>query len=278
MIYGSAPWLQRHWDVRAALNFALGGTGAGVLVVLLFSDTGGAHQRVALVLALALIGAGLASVWLEIGRPRRALHVMFNPFTSWMSRESFAAVLVFAFGVPAVVFPRPEYVFAPALAGLAFVYCQARILQHARGIPAWREPMVTPLIVATALAEGAGAMIAVALLMGEPASAPLTGCAFAVIARAWAWSVYRRRIAASVVGPGLKVIDRVGDVMMGLGTLAPLALLVGGALLPDAAGAAIALAGIATVAAGWVFKIALVTRASFNQGFALPGLPARGRG
>jgi phenylacetyl-CoA:acceptor oxidoreductase 26-kDa subunit len=278
MTYGPSPWRQRHWDVRAALNFALGGTGAGVLVVLLFSDAGEAHQRVALVLALALIGAGLASVWLEIGRPRRALHVMFNPFTSWMSRESLAAVLVFAFGVPAIVFPRAEYVFAPALAGLAFVYCQGRILENARGIPAWREPMVTPLVVATALAEGAGAMIVVALLMGEPVSAAPTWCAFAVIARAWAWSVYRRRIAASMAGHGLKVIDRVGDAMMALGTLAPLALLVAGALLPDATGAANALAGIATVAAGWVFKVALVTRASFNQGFALPGLPARGRG
>jgi phenylacetyl-CoA:acceptor oxidoreductase 26-kDa subunit len=278
MTYGSSPWLQRHWDARAALNFALGGTGAGMLVVLLFSDTGEAHQRVALVLALALIGAGLASVWLEIGRPWRALHVMFNPFTSWMSRESFAAALVFAFGVPAVVFPRPEYVFAPALAGLAFVYCQGRILQHARGIPAWREPMVTALIVATALAEGAGAMIVVALLTGEPGSAALAWCAFAVVARAWAWSVYRRRVAASAGRPCLAVLERAGNVLMGLGTLAPLALLVAGALLPDATGAANLLAGIATLAAGWVFKIALVTRAAFNQGFALPELPARGRG
>jgi phenylacetyl-CoA:acceptor oxidoreductase 26-kDa subunit len=277
MSYGSSPWLQRHWDVRAALNFALGGTGAGVLVVLLFSDTSEAHQRVALVVALALIAAGLASVWLEIGRPWRAVHVLFNPFTSWMSRESFAAALVLVFGVPAVVFPRPEYVFAPALAALAFVYCQGRILQNAKGIPAWREPMVTPLIVATALAEGAGVMIVVALLTGEPGSAALAWCAFAVIARAWAWSVYRRRIA-SAGRPCLAVLDRAGNVLVGLGTLAPLALLVGAALLSDAAGVADLLAGIATLAAGWVFKIALVTRAAFNQGFALPELPARGRG
>ena len=38
-------------------------------------------------LALALVAAGLGAVWLEIGRPLRAIHVFFNPCTSWMTRE-----------------------------------------------------------------------------------------------------------------------------------------------------------------------------------------------
>jgi hypothetical protein len=46
---------------------------------------------------------------------------------------------------------------------LAFVYCQARILQAATGIPAWREPLIVPLIVATGLAEGAGLWMLLAL-------------------------------------------------------------------------------------------------------------------
>ena len=44
---------------------------------------------------------------------------------------------------------------AAALA-LVFVYCQARILQAAKGIPAWREPLLVPLIVITGVTEGAG--------------------------------------------------------------------------------------------------------------------------
>ena len=43
---------------------------------------------------------------------------------------------------------------AAALA-LAFIYCQARMLQAAKGIPAWREPLLVPLMVVTGLAEGA---------------------------------------------------------------------------------------------------------------------------
>jgi phenylacetyl-CoA:acceptor oxidoreductase 26-kDa subunit len=276
MIYGSSPWLQRSWDARAAANFALGGTGSGILVILAFSDAGSAHLRAALVLALALVAAGLGAVWLEIGRPARAIHVLFNPFTSWMSRESFAAAALFALGAGAAAFPRAELVLAAALAALAFVYCQGRILQNARGIPAWREPAVLPLILATALAEGAGALIVAGTIAGDPVGVPLAGCAFAVIARAWAWSVYRRRLT-SAARPCLDVLDRAGGVLLVLGTLVPLALLVAGMLVTQALAVAGVLAGIATLAAGWAFKIMLVTRAAFNQGFALPELPARGR-
>jgi phenylacetyl-CoA:acceptor oxidoreductase 26-kDa subunit len=275
MSYGSPPWLQRHWDLRAALNFALGGTGAGILAVLPFS---GELQRVPMLLALALIAGGLASVWLEIGRPLRAVHVVFNPFTSWMSRESLAAALVFAFGAAAIAFSRGELVLASALAALAFVYCQGRMLQNAKGIPAWREPMVTSLIVATALAEGAGALLALGPLAGAAAGAAAAWCVFAVIARAWAWSVYRRRVASAAARPSLAALDRAGRVLVVLGTAAPLALLAGGMLAPEAIGVTAPLAGFAALAAGWVFKIALVTRAAFNQGFALPRLPVRGHG
>jgi phenylacetyl-CoA:acceptor oxidoreductase 26-kDa subunit len=36
------------------------------------------------------------------------------------------------------------------------------------------------------------------------------------------------------------------------------------------------LAGLAALATGWQFKVALITRAAYNQGFALPHLPVRG--
>ena len=94
-------------------------------------------------------------MWLEIGRPTRALHVFFNPRTSWMSREAFVATLLFPAGLAAAAGLAP-FAWLSALLALAFVYCQARILKAARGIPAWREPLVVPLIVTTGLAEGGG--------------------------------------------------------------------------------------------------------------------------
>ena len=68
-----------------------------------------------------------------------------------------------------------------------------------------------------------------------------------------------------------------GRTLLALGTLAPLALLLAGSVIDPAAPAATALAGLAAVAAGWLFKYVLVTRAAYNQGFALPHLPVRGR-
>ena len=277
MSYGPSPWLQRHWDLRAALNFALGGTGAGTLVVLAFSDLGGGALRAATLAALALVATGLASVWLEIGRPARALHVFFNPFTSWMTRESFAAALVFGLGAGALALPHPALLPAAGLAALAFVYCQGRILQNARGIPAWREPMVTPLVVVTGLAEGAGAVLLVSALAGAADDTALAWCVFAVVLRAWAWPVYRRHVACRIPQPAQDALERAGGVLVALGTLAPLALLVTGAMFPAVDAATAALAGAATIASGWTFKITLVTRAALNQGFALPALPARGR-
>jgi len=61
------------------------------------------------------------------------------------------------------------------------------------------------------------------------------------------------------------------------GLALPLALIVIGLALP-AARPLLALAGLAIMAAGVVLKFILVTRASFNQGFALAHMPVRGSG
>src|SRR5688572_30220669 len=139
--FGPQPWVQRHWDLRAAANFMLGGTGAGLLVA---SAIAGPSPRLEIAAGLFLVGIGLGSVWLEIGRKLRALHVFFNPKTSWMTRESFAALVVFALGACALVRPEPWLLSALALAAVSFIYCQARILRASKGIPAWRAPQVVP--------------------------------------------------------------------------------------------------------------------------------------
>ena len=259
--YGPKPWLQRHWDLRAAMNFMLGGTGAGLLVACAIAAP---SPRLEIVAGLALIAAGLGSVWLEIGRKLRALHVFFNPKTSWMTRESFAALVVFALGAGTLARPEPWLLAVLAVAATAFVYCQARILRASKGIPAWRAPQVVPLIITTALAEGAGAALLFEIV---PLALPLVG--LALIARAFAWYRFRsalkhERCAATLERPGKMIVL--------LGTVVPLVLLAAAQVEPRAA----LIAAIATIAAGWWFKLALVTRAAFNQGFALPHLPVRG--
>ena len=261
MSYGPRPWQQTNWDWRAAGNFMLGGTGSGLLVAAALTLPA---PRLAVLAALLLIAGGLGSVWLEIGRKLRALHVFFNPQTSWMTRESLVAVIMFGFGICYLAFTGPWLQHATALAAFAFVYCQARILRASKGIPAWRAPQVVPLVLATALAEGAGAA-----LLFDQGSLLLALFAIAVIARALAWSGYRIALKQPASRAAL---ETPGKALLQAGTLAPLALVLGAYFLPQAA----ALAGIAAILTGWRLKYVLVTRAALNQGFALPQLPVRG--
>jgi phenylacetyl-CoA:acceptor oxidoreductase 26-kDa subunit len=249
--------LQTMWDARAALNFMLGGAGAGLLAASVFFR---AEPFVPVLVALALIGAGLGAVWLEIGRKLRAIHVFFNPFTSWMTREAFVAVVVFVLALSALALRNQLLYYAAALAALGFLYCQARILFGAKGIPTWRAREVVPLIVTTGLAEGLG----LALLFEAPAHL-LVLFAVAVILRAWAWARYRAAVKSSH-------LVSAGTVLLRLGTLAALALAVLGFFVPLVA----PLAGLAALAAGWNFKFRLVTRAAIRQDFTLPHLPIRG--
>jgi len=246
--------VQTNWDARAALNFMGGGAGAGLLIATALLG----HSSAAIVLALVLIGAGLAAVWTELGKPLRALHVFFNPFTSWMARESFAALLLFGAGIGALFLPA--LLPLAALVGAAFLYCQVRMLQGAKGIPAWRAKATVPLLLASGLAEGAG----LALLF-TTASAALLLFAFLVIVRALVWRLYSR----AAPSPAL---ESAGEKMMEIGTIVPLALAVAGAWFAPAAW----LAGGLALATGWRLKLALVVRASAKQGFALPRLPVRG--
>ena len=232
---------QRHWDARAAANFMLGGAGSGLIVASVLIG-----EPYALLAGTAMIAAGLAAVWLEIGRKLRAAHVFFNPFTSWMTRESFAALVLF----PAAFF----YPLLAAPVALVFLYCQARILRAAKAIPAWRAPEVVLLIVATGLAEGAG----IALCFSDDPSLLLL-FAFAVVVRLAAWWRYRAAVRSSALEPA-------GRALVWVGSVAALG------LLPLFA----PLAGVAAAAAGVTLKFALITRASFKQEFALPHLPVRG--
>jgi len=274
--FGPKPWHQTNWDFRAALNFIFGGAGAGLLVVAACSGLAGDALRAEILLGMAMIGAGLISVWFEIGRPLRAMNVGFNPFTSWMTRESFAAGAVFALGLVAAWLGSQPLALAAALAALVFAYCQGRMLQAAKGIPAWRVPALAWLNFITALTEGAGLFVALAALFDTPAQGVLAYFSLALIARGLAWSTYRGSVAKSVARPALAVLDRAGKILIQFGTLAPLALLLLGLFAADVARIALLLAGLAALAAGWQFKFVLITRAAYNQGFALPHLPVRG--
>ncbi len=277
---GAAPRTQTSWDWRAAGNFIGGGAGTGLLIVGGFSAFFSGTPIVTFVpLALALVVAGLGLVWLEIGRPWRFIHVVFNVGTSWMTREALLAPPLLTLGGQAIFFGDPVYCLAPGMFGLAFLYCQSRMLSAAKGIPAWREPMVVPLMILTGLTEGAGLLLTIVVLSSGSVQWPLAVFLTLVGFRLVAWLGYRRRLAASGAPiAALNSLAGIGRWFVPLGFVLPVmgataALVFGPPALPAAA-----LAGISAVAGGWLLKYRLVTEAASTQGFALPLSPVRGQG
>ena len=278
MSHGPAPWPQKNWDWRAAGNFIFGGAGSGLVVFAALSGAQGMAMTLLTLAGLALVGCGLLCVLLELGRPWRAMHVFFNPRTSWMTREAIAATLLFPAGLAAAA-GVSGFAWLAAAFAIAFVYCQSRMLQAARGIPAWREPLFSPLIVLTGLVEGGGAFFLTDTVHHAGTELLLVLFGTLVLARVLVWLAYRRRIAAIADPRALAALAAPGCALQLLGTVLPLALValpvvvaLSGQVLATAAG----VAGFAAWLTGACLKYALVTRAGFNQGFSLAHLPVRG--
>jgi phenylacetyl-CoA:acceptor oxidoreductase subunit 2 len=109
-----------------------------------------------------------------------------------------------------------------------------------------------------------------------PAVAALALLVMLRFAVAWFYLASLQRTGAPV--RALDVLAGHGPWFFALALIAPLAAIQLGLLLPAAAGALFVLAGLFTWAGGWAVKFILVTRAGFNQGFALKHTPVRGQG
>ena len=288
LIGSGAPRLQHNWDSRAACNFIGGGSGTGLLLAAAVAFASGSPYFLAGTLALALIAFGLSMVWLEIGRPLRALNVFIHPQTSWMSREALLALPVLALGTLAVLLDQPfvslpfqgrllvaVLASAAAILGLGFLYCQARMLDASKGVPAWSEPALQPVIIITGLAEGLGLLLMLTTLEAQPPVWAIPAAIVALLARAGAWDHYRQRLKTRAPAPAIAALNRISVPVHLLGHALPAALLVCALVVPSAPALA-AVAGLALAAVGAWIKFAVVTSAAFTQGFSIPFVPTRG--
>jgi len=278
MNVGGNSWLQTHWDWHVALNFVTGGAGSGLVIVAVLGALTGEPLTVPALLGAALIGAGLAQVSLHLGRPWRSLNVMLNPQTSWMTREAFVAGPLLLLTVIAGVFDSLFAGLPAALCAAAFLYCQARMLKESKGIPVWREPRIVGLILSSGLAEGAALALLVALVLGHERALLPAGVLLLlfIVARFIAWRGYRGALTGHAPRAALAVLESAEGPFIGIGHAVPLLLLAVAAAVPAAREALVAVAALSALFAGWGLKFVLVTRASYNQGFAIMHTPARG--
>ena len=276
-----SPRQQQNWDWRAAANFIFGGAGGGLLLlaaVTHFAEDG--DMRLPLLAGMALIGLGLTCVWLEIGRPWRALNVYRHIATSWMTREAVVALPLFASGALAALTGHAALMFATGGLGAVFLYSQARILNANKGIPAWRHPRCLPLLGITGLAEGAGLMAVFATFVAPGAVPTLAVILIVVLVlRAMMWQKFLAALRTDGAPVGsLKALDAIDMRLMVIAHAVPAGLAGVAAISMPGASLGLMVAGLLAVAGGWVLKFTLIRRAAFSQGMAVPHLPVRGRG
>ena len=279
---GVEPWHQKHWDWKASGNFLCGGAGAGLFGFATIASFAGIPILVPGLVALAMIALGLTLLMFKIGRPLRFLYVLRQPQRSWMSREAWVAGALFPLALAALWSDNRLALMAAALVGLIFLFCQGMILEQSKGIPAWRTPRVIALIMATGLAEGCGLFLLVAALLpalgsvGKPMAIVLAILA-AVRVLAW-WRYLNALESEGAPTRTLEIFTACRFWFYTAGLVLPVILVAAGLILPGADAVLFALAGFSVFATGWAIKFILITRAAYNQGFALPHTPIRGSG
>jgi DMSO reductase anchor subunit len=127
----------------------LSGLGYGLAAVLGLGllDPAAASTKVAHMLALALIAAGLSSSTLHLGNPQRAWRAFSQWRSSWLSREGVLSIATF---LPLVISAwgsviEGRYLLVPGFLGTllsaAVVYCTAMIYASLKSVDAWHTPL-----------------------------------------------------------------------------------------------------------------------------------------
>jgi len=272
--------LQRFWDWRAAMNWICGGIGSGLATVAgvaLWAGWIDAARAPELYLAAAaIVSLGLFCVFLKIGRQARFWRAASRPQSSWMSRELYAALVFYPAVLASWLAPGPAAFAIASLSAAAFLWCQAKILHRARGIPAWRVPLVPWMIFASGLLEGVGAF----LLWNGSRSSGAYGLGVALVLVNFAlWRSYVVGAEGEGIPPlARRAIGAIAWPLHLLGHALPLLLIALAWVAPAAASLFAPLAGLALVAGGALWKFGLVVRAGYFQGFRIPRMPQRGSG
>ena len=187
---------QRIWRWPAAINFVLGGTGAGfylfaALIELIHEDPGAFTHRAYPFPAPLLVCLGLLAVSFEAGRPFRAVHLLKRLQSSWISIEIMAGALFVFFATAGWIFPSVILLICSSSAALGFILSQGFIIYRARAITGWSVPLIPMLFFTTALAAGGGLLLILSsFLMISHGEITLMMVQAFIVMDVTAWAIY----------------------------------------------------------------------------------------
>ncbi|MGB3900963.1 MAG: DmsC/YnfH family molybdoenzyme membrane anchor subunit [Mesorhizobium sp.] len=178
----------------------LSGLGYGLAAVLGLGlvDPSALATKVAHVLALVLIAAGLSASTLHLGNPQRAWRALSQWRSSWLSREGVMAILTF---VPLVVSAwaslfEGRYLPTVGIVGtvmcMVTVYCTAMIYASLQSVQAWHTKL-TPLCYRLFAIAGGFVLAAFFALCGGGNGVAMCLLALLFLIAAWVAKVFWRR-------------------------------------------------------------------------------------
>ena len=267
---------QTLWGVPAVVNFALGGTGAGLYVVAAIAAgfSSSATLTIASWLGPALVLAGFLAVATEAGRPLRGLRVLARVATSWMSRELWIGGIFIALAAGEFVVPGFAQRFFAAAAAVMLVLAQGLILRRAEGIAAWSVPPLPLVFIQSALVAGAGHLVLINAGAGTPPGRVVLDVVLALLlfaALVWlafvTWSGGAFAEATRCLREGTPAL-----VIFGVGYVAPFALITLTMALGQTAPTVPALAGLLMIATQAYAKAFLILKCGQLRPITIPHL------
>ena len=189
-----SPRRQRVWRWPAAINFILGGMGAGLyLFSLLMTWLGTPAPTGFKLLAPALTALGLLSLTVEAGRPLRSLHLFRALHHSWMSREALAGALFIVTAVLSWIWSPVWLSLLTAVFAAGFILSQGFIVYRAYAVTAWNKPVVPWLFFLSGLAAGGGLTLMIAAFEDAASLASMARIGLVSLSAggaAWVWYLF----------------------------------------------------------------------------------------
>jgi DMSO reductase anchor subunit len=191
---------QTVWKRKAALNFILGGGGAGfylshTLTSMLIKEDFGVRLIVQPEwLSILLVSAGLVSVALEAGRPWRARYVLSRLSSSWMSREALLAAVFMLLCILQWQWPHSALQALCAACAAGLMAAQGFLLYASRAVPAWNSAVLPPLMMVSSFYAGCGLnLINHSVAGGVHTMLPLAALVAGIVDWGF-WRIYRRSV------------------------------------------------------------------------------------
>jgi formate-dependent nitrite reductase membrane component NrfD len=171
------PQAQKEWGTRVALDFFLGGAGAGLIGVYLLAALLAGNRALNFTMLIGgavLVIAGALLLASELGRPVNARRSFLNAGTSWMARGAALNFVLVGLVVLLLIVERAGGGISTVLAVLAIVAAvlvaayPGLVLYASRDIGLWRSPWLPLLFLVYSLLSG------VSLLLLADAAASLS--------------------------------------------------------------------------------------------------------